>query len=143
MDKYLSKARSHLTQFKTYEICQIPRLENSNVDALAKLAFAYEADLARSIPVEILDSPSILEPDVMKIDSQPPSWMDPIREYLMDRLSEDSLEAKKLRRTAARFFLRDGQLYRCRYSLPLLKCLTPEEGNYVIREIHEVVSDNH
>lgn len=56
MEKYLSKVQAHLVQFQHYDIRQIPRSENSNANALAKLASAYETDLARSIRVKILDA---------------------------------------------------------------------------------------
>ncbi|XP_022152233.1 uncharacterized protein LOC111020002 [Momordica charantia] len=137
MEKYLSKVRSHLTQFETYEVSQVPRSENSNADALAKLASAYETDLARSVPVEILDNPSILDPEVMEIDTPSPSWMDPIVMFIKGISPQDSNEQKKMARKAARFILRDGALYRRGFSLPLLNCVTPVEGLYILREIHE------
>ncbi|XP_022150037.1 uncharacterized protein LOC111018309 [Momordica charantia] len=105
IEKYLIKVRSHLAQFKTYEVNQVPRSENSNADALAKLASAYEIDLARSVPVEILDNPSILESDVMEVDTLAPSWMDPIAEFIKGNPSLDSKEQKKMARKAARFVL--------------------------------------
>ncbi|KAL0288882.1 UNVERIFIED_CONTAM: hypothetical protein Scaly_2717600 [Sesamum calycinum] len=37
----------------------------------------------------------------------------------------------------------DGELYKRGFSQPFLKCLTPEEGNYVLREIHEGMCENH
>ncbi|KAL0398238.1 UNVERIFIED_CONTAM: hypothetical protein Sradi_2167100 [Sesamum radiatum] len=37
----------------------------------------------------------------------------------------------------------DGQLYKRGFSQPFLKCLTPEEGDYVLREIHEGICGNH
>ncbi|KAL0413080.1 UNVERIFIED_CONTAM: hypothetical protein Sradi_1509700 [Sesamum radiatum] len=37
----------------------------------------------------------------------------------------------------------DGELYKRGFSQPFLKCLTPEEGNYVLREIHEGMCGNH
>ncbi|XP_022158589.1 uncharacterized protein LOC111025045 [Momordica charantia] len=143
MEKYLSKVRSHLAQFETYEVNQVPRSENSNAGALAKLASAYETYLARSVSVEILDNPSILEPDVMEVDTPAPSWMDPIVEFIKGNLPQDSKEQKKMARKAARFILRDRALYRRGFSLPLLKCVTPEEGLYILREIHEGVCGNH
>ncbi|XP_022149378.1 uncharacterized protein LOC111017809 [Momordica charantia] len=143
MEKYLTKVRSHLAQLKTYEVNQVPRSENSNADALAKLASAYETDLARSVPVEILDNPSILEPDLMEVDTPTPSWMDLIVEFIKGNLPQDPKEHKKMARKVAQFILRDGALYRQGFSLPLLKCVTPEDGNYIIREIHEGVCGNH
>ncbi|XP_022150862.1 uncharacterized protein LOC111018909 [Momordica charantia] len=143
MEKYLSKVRSHLAQFGTYEVSQVPRSENSNADVLAKLASAYETDLARSVPVGILDTPSILEPDVMKVDTSSPTWMDPIVEFIKGNPPQESNEQKKMTRRAARFTHREGMLYRRGFSLPLLKCVTPEEGHYILREIHEGVYGNH
>ncbi|KAL2237688.1 UNVERIFIED_CONTAM: hypothetical protein Sindi_0960500 [Sesamum indicum] len=37
----------------------------------------------------------------------------------------------------------DGDLYKRGFSLALLKCLTSEERNYVLREIHEGICGNH
>ncbi|XP_022158860.1 uncharacterized protein LOC111025322 [Momordica charantia] len=143
MEKYLSKVRSYLIQFRTYEVSQVPRAENSNANALAKLALAYETDLARSVPVEILDGPSILEPDLMEVDTPEPSWMDPIVDFIKGNSPPDPKEHKKMARKAARFVIQDGALYRRSFSLPLLKCVTLEEGLYVLREIHEGVCGNH
>jgi len=36
-----------------------------------------------------------------------------------------------------------GVLYRKGYTLPLLKCLSAAEANYVLREIYEGVCENH
>ncbi|KAL0309597.1 UNVERIFIED_CONTAM: hypothetical protein Sradi_5902000 [Sesamum radiatum] len=52
-------------------------------------------------------------------------------------------EMRALRVKATRFVLLDGELYKRGFSQPLLKCLTPEEGNYVLREIHEEIWGNH
>ncbi|XP_022158591.1 uncharacterized protein LOC111025048 [Momordica charantia] len=103
----------------------------------------YETDLARSVPVEILDNPSILEPNLMVVDTPEPSWMDPIMEFIKGNPPQDSKAHKKMVQKVARFILRDGALYRRGFSLPLLKCVTLEDGNYIIREIHEGVCGNH
>nr|KYP35183.1 Retrovirus-related Pol polyprotein from transposon 17.6 [Cajanus cajan] len=36
-----------------------------------------------------------------------------------------------------------GELYRRGFSSPLLKCLDPEQANYVLREIHEGICESH
>ncbi|XP_075633615.1 uncharacterized protein LOC142606101 [Castanea sativa] len=70
--------------------------------------------------------------------------MDPILSYIRDgQLPSDSLEAKKVRVKAARFTVLNGELYKKGFSIPYLKCLTPEEARYVLREIHEGVCGNH
>jgi hypothetical protein len=37
----------------------------------------------------------------------------------------------------------NGTLYKWGFMLPLLKCISKEEGNYVLREIHEGICGNH
>ena len=70
--------------------------------------------------------------------------MTPIVIYLKDgRLLEDKDEAKKLRIRAAKFVLIDEVLYKRGFSKPYLRCLAPNESNYVLREIHEGACGNH
>ena len=84
----------------------VPRVENSRVDALAKLATASLEDLGSRILVEHL-----LEP-LVNIDNEEvspvlfkPSWMDPVWDYLVDgTLPNDSNEVSNLRARSARFF---------------------------------------
>ncbi|KAL5556441.1 hypothetical protein UlMin_038677 [Ulmus minor] len=44
---------------------------------------------------------------------------------------------------AARYTYLAGQLYKRGFSNPLLKCVTANQGLYVMREIHEGVCGNH
>ena len=37
----------------------------------------------------------------------------------------------------------NGTLYKKGFTLPLLKCVSPEEGNYILREIHEGIGESH
>ena len=58
MTAYLLKVRELLATFEKYEICQIPRSQNSYADALARLATAPDAEFLGAIPVEFLAAPS-------------------------------------------------------------------------------------
>jgi hypothetical protein len=49
----------------------------------------------------------------------------------------------QLRIKAGRFTMVNGTLYKRGFTLPLLKCVSPKEGNYILREIHEGVCGNH
>lgn len=70
--------------------------------------------------------------------------MDPILSYIRNgQLPSDPLEAKKVKVRAARFTVMNGEFYKRGFSLPYLKCLTPKEAMYVLREIHEGVHGNH
>ncbi|KAL5546552.1 hypothetical protein UlMin_006239 [Ulmus minor] len=59
IDFYLEKAKEFLGQFDTVTITQIPRNKNTNADALARLATRLEDSLLKTVPLEILDEPSI------------------------------------------------------------------------------------
>ena len=58
--------------------------------------------------------------------------------YLKDgKLLEGKDEARKLRVKVARYVLLDEVLYKRGFSQPYLRCLAPDEANYVLREVHE------
>ncbi|KAI5336625.1 hypothetical protein L3X38_015893 [Prunus dulcis] len=58
-------------------------------------------------------------------------------------LPADPAEARRVRHRSARYLVINGSLYKRGFSLPYLRCLTPEEGHYVLREIHEGICGNH
>ncbi|XP_075640322.1 uncharacterized protein LOC142612077 [Castanea sativa] len=87
--------------------------------------------------------PSIDLPKVQKIEGEE-NWMTPIVVYLKDgRLPEDKDEARKLRIKTAKYVLIDEVLYERGFSQPYLRCLAPDESNYVLKEVHEGACGNH
>ncbi|CAL9011833.1 unnamed protein product, partial [Prunus brigantina] len=143
MTAYLQHTRHLLTTFNAYLISQVPRSENSHADALARLASAIEQGIGRNIHMEILDQPSTRAPLICAIDHSP-TWMDPILQFLQNQtLPADPAEARRVRYRSARYLILNGALYKRGFSLPYLRCLTPEEGNYVLREIHGGICGSH
>ncbi|CAL8162857.1 unnamed protein product [Prunus armeniaca] len=70
--------------------------------------------------------------------------MDPIHTYLTDdTLPADKAEAKAVRRRSIRYLLMQKILYRSGHSLPLLCYVTLQQGDYVLREIHEGACGDH
>ncbi|CAL2232159.1 unnamed protein product [Prunus armeniaca] len=70
--------------------------------------------------------------------------MSPIYAYLTnDTLPLDKYEARKLRYRSARYTVINDVLYKCGYTTPYLKCLTSEQRDYVLREIHSGVCGDH
>ncbi|XP_016648932.1 PREDICTED: uncharacterized protein LOC107880908 [Prunus mume] len=127
---YLAQTCRLLKQFKTYYIRQVPRSENSHADALSRLASAIDDRIGRHVPIEVLAQRSTAEADVNTV-RQDLSWMDPIHAYLTNgTLPTDKAEAKAVRRRSARYLLLQGIVYRRNYSLPLLRCVTPQQGDY-------------
>ena len=70
------------------------------------------------------------------------------RNDLIDYLEHGTLPTKKksvvqLKMKAGRFTVLNGTLYKRGFTLPLLKSVSPKEGNYIFREIHEEICGNH
>ena len=111
---------------------------------MAKLASIKDADLLDAVFVEFLAELSIYpQQGVMEL-TQEPLWMDPIVAYLKTgKQPDDKIEVRILQLKVARYILYDNKLYRRCYPIPLLKCVTPLEVKYIMREIHEGICGNH
>ena len=73
-----------------------------------------------------------------------PEWENEIIEYLeKGALSSDKKSAVQLRTKATRFTMVNGTFYKQGFMLPLLKCISSEEGDYVLREIYKGICGNH
>ncbi|CAA7029198.1 unnamed protein product [Microthlaspi erraticum] len=138
-----------------------PRSENSEADALAALASKTESALRRVIPVETIDEPSIKLPKgtvVMAISQEEEedenltddesaehkSWQDEIRNYLInDAVPEERWAARRLRRKAAYYFLRNNELFRWSANKVILRCCDEAQAKSIMVETHEGASGNH
>ena len=90
-------------------------------------------------------------PDVLQVQNEG-SWMAPTISYLKDGTLPEGKdearklrvwEARKLRIRSARYILLNDILYKRGFSQPYLRCLSPDEANYVLREVHEGACGNH
>ncbi|KAM6580325.1 hypothetical protein CsatA_004099 [Cannabis sativa] len=144
MEKYLEKVWKNLEKFDYFKIEQIPREQNSNVDALAKLASQNELDELNLVPVEMLNELSKCEKEEVEIIDSSPTWMTPIVNYLLNgQLPIEKNEAQKLLYFVPRYTIVEGKLYQRGYSMPLLQCVLPTEANKIIKEIHEGFCGDH
>ncbi|XP_008229063.1 PREDICTED: uncharacterized protein LOC103328449 [Prunus mume] len=140
---YLQHTHHLLATFDAHLISQVPRSENSHADALARLAWALEQGIGRNIHIEFLDQRSTQAPLIYTIDHSP-TWMDPIIQFLQNQTLPAGLaEARRVGYRSAPYLIINDCLYKPGFSLPYLRCLTPEEGNYVLWEIYEGICDNH
>ena len=145
MVAYLAKVKMELSAFWRGLLEQIPREQNAIADALAKLAISGETEDLGLVPVEFLEKPSI-EVDgteVEMIDARP-SWITPILEYLVEgKLPEGHNGARRVLYQAPRYTIVDGVLYRRGHSLPLLRCVLPDEAKAILQEVHEGFCGDH
>ena len=72
------------------------------------------------------------------------TWMIPIITYLEQGvLPPDRNEGKKMMRRASRYLVMEGILYRRGYSMPLLRCVTPNQSKNLLAEVHEGLCSDH
>ena len=96
---YLKKVSELLKKFVRVQVRHVLRVENSQADALAKLATTSPEDLDRQIPVEHLPEPSInINSEEIFPVMTALCWMDPIWDHLLNgTLPSDPKEESKLR----------------------------------------------
>ncbi|XP_071916206.1 uncharacterized protein [Coffea arabica] len=143
MHRYLSKVHQLITHFESFEIQRIPRSQNKRADALSRLASTSFSDLNKSVLVEVLAEPGYLEEVVCPVYPDD-TWMGPLIRFLgQGELPEDRAESRKLQRKAGQYALRKNFLYKMSSLGPWLRCITPEEGERILQDIHEGLCGAH
>ncbi|XP_042437031.1 uncharacterized protein LOC122022992 [Zingiber officinale] len=123
--------------FREVLIQKIPRAENQVADELAKLA-SLISPIAIQQPIKQVSL--VAHIDWMEGLTFPNDWRMTITEaHRLDggATPSDRLEAHLLRRRAGRFVLIGDQLYKRAFSRPLLKCVGPEDVDYILQEVHQ------
>ena len=81
--------------------------------------------------------PSSADHLVLALTHQETGWIEEIKEYLKGRyLPEEDAEAERISRRAKSYCLYGEDQYRKRPNGVALKCVPPEEGRQLIRDIH-------
>ena len=80
---------------------------------------------------------------MQEVDSEC-NWTTPWISYLKTGvLPDEKGAARKLKVQASWFVLMKDVLYKKGFSRPYLRCLGQEEADYVMREVHEGICENH
>ena len=134
--------RTHL-EVDLIQHSAFPCSENQQSDVLARMASSTEGLTPRSIIWEVLNQPSIYSLQVHTIN-RTDIWMEELIRYLKDRLLPlDEKKADTHKRKAGWFIWHKCNLHKKSYIHPLLKCVTPFDRNYILREIHEGACSSH
>ncbi|XP_016199394.1 uncharacterized protein LOC107640385 [Arachis ipaensis] len=142
LQKYLEKVRGLSEDFKEVVVQHVPKERNTRADLLSKLASTKPGTGNRSLIQGLVNKTTVAlcvaQADVV------PSWMDPITDFLENgKLPDDHKVAKALRRKEAKYVIIQGQLFKRGLNQPLLKCLRPDQTDYVLREVHEGCCGHH
>ncbi|XP_057734574.1 uncharacterized protein LOC130950023 [Arachis stenosperma] len=140
LQKCLEKVRELSNQFEEITIQHLPRERNTRVNLLSKLASTKPGVSNRSLIQGMLKEPAV----ALHLTKIGLSWLDPIVDFLeSSKLPDDEKAAKALRRKATKYATIQGQLFKKGLSQPLLKCLHPEQMDYVLRKVHEKCCGHH
>ena len=138
MMKYASLVKQKLNAFSAWKLEHVPWGCNERADDLASVAASLPITETSFLPIYYQTDSSILHAQVNQVKEVPPSWIDPIRLYIATgELPNDKDKAHKVLVQSARFSMIDRQLYKQSLGRPYLMCLTPEQGQYVLAELHE------
>ena len=112
-------------------------------DEVSKLASSEEGESSTDLAIEVQKHPNIEEIATFTIQSID-SWMTPIISYLQNgHLPQNTEEAKKIKKRAARFMILNNALYKRGFSMPYLKCVDEEEARYILEEVHGGICSDH
>ncbi|XP_027183804.1 uncharacterized protein LOC113782091 [Coffea eugenioides] len=141
--RYVAKVHELRAQFKLFTLKQVPRSQNKRADALSKLASTSVGTLNKKVLVEVVRNRAYDQVDAAVIQVVS-SWMDPLVRYLANgELPSSRVEARRILLKSRGYELSNGVLYKKSYLRPWLRCVTPEEGDYILRELHEGICGNH
>jgi ribonuclease HI len=139
LEKYLAAVRRLEASFKGFSVKNIPRGENEHEDLLAKSA-AQGLPLASEVFFETIKAPSIelMERAMLTISPvHSEDWRTEIISFLQGNcLSDDEAYNKRMEARTRPYVIIEGELYKHGVCSPLLKCLSRNEGQELMKEIH-------
>ncbi|XP_057719198.1 uncharacterized protein LOC130933587 [Arachis stenosperma] len=140
LQKYLEKVKNLSQKFEEVTVHHVPRERNTRADLLSKLTSTKPGEGNRSLIQGMTREPAV----TLHVSRMGSSWLDPITSFLENgKLPGDEKDAAKLRREAAKYAVIQGQLFKKGLNQPLLKCLHPDQTDYVLREVHEGCCGHH
>ena len=113
-------------------------------DHLAKAASAEFIIVSEQVLSFVQISSLIDDEAIMQEINSEENWTTPLIVYLRSGILPDGKNvARKLKVQALRYVLIRDVLYKRGFSRPYLRCLSHDEADYVMREVHEGICGNH
>ncbi|XP_057793083.1 uncharacterized protein LOC131009689 [Salvia miltiorrhiza] len=132
MRAYHRKISEMKDKFMEFKIEQISREENTKADLLARMASAVEQTWSDEI-ILLCDTREMGTSQVFSVEIRD-DWRAPIIHFLKtgERLNKESNQRARYEN----YYLLNDQLYKRSFTQPLLKCLSLEEANFALNEVH-------
>ncbi|XP_017428868.1 uncharacterized protein LOC108336936 [Vigna angularis] len=129
------------SDFIDVNIVHVPREQNSRADLLSKLTHSKEKTQLSSVIKMMLDKP-VVEAFATDVLTPKADWRQNVRELMMRQEQGEKVSTADSK-CIARFLCVGEDVYRRGYTTPLLKCLSTEEADYVLRELHNGICGFH
>ena len=143
MKKYLEEMKNQIGSLEV-KFVQIPREENECADRLAKAASAEFMIISEQVLSFVQVSSLIDDGAYMQEINSEKNWTMPLIAYLRSGILPDVKDvARKLKIQASRFVLIRDVLYKRGFSRLYLRCLSHDEADYMMREVHDGICGNH
>ena len=137
--QYYHKVVEAMKEFEEITIHHIPRAENTKADRLSKLAEGKEKGQLKTLIRQTLMRPSAGE---CAAADRAASWTEEVQQ-LLKRCEAGEEVSPTERRHALRFVVIGEDLYKRGFTAPLLKCLSEDEAEYVMNEVHNGICGMH
>nr|GEU53131.1 reverse transcriptase domain-containing protein [Tanacetum cinerariifolium] len=129
------------TEFKTFDIQNIPRNLKQKADILSKLATHAFDHLTKKVLIEVLAKQSTDQKEIWETvkeeEEEEDNWMTHIIRCLAEGVwPKDRDKRRALRMKINEYVFEEGVIFKNGYLVPMLRCVGPLQANYVIREIH-------
>ena len=143
MKKYLEEVKSRISSLEV-KFVQIPREENECANRLAKAASVEFMNASEQVLSFVQTSSLIDDEAQMQEITVEENWTTPLIAYLRSGILPDGKDAaRKLKVQVSRFVQIRDVLYKRGFSRPYPRCLSHDEADYVMREVHEGICGNH
>ena len=134
--------------FSGYQVDHVDRRKNEAADALSRLG-PHREPVPPNVFLDELWTPSVKiveeaaytdDPDseLVVVTRVIPEWTEPYLVYLMKgELPQQEVLARQIERRAKAYSVINGELYKRSGTGVFQRCVSPEEGWQILREIHE------
>ncbi|XP_014499228.1 uncharacterized protein LOC106760287 [Vigna radiata var. radiata] len=139
--KYFHRAKQLVAHFDSIEVSHIPISENQRADRLSKLSTSKEKGQLSSLVRQIIFKPAV---ECLQVYStaERDDWRREIVRLIQQQEAGTILRTEESKQVA-RYVMVGEELYRRGYVTPMLKCLSKDESEYVMQELHERICGRH
>jgi ribonuclease HI len=126
----------------TFDGCEVSHVSRNSNEEIVERSIKSDKTSPTKVGSRASVNKNASEPEeVMMIEE---AWIQPYLAYMMNKkLPEDAVEAKRITRRSKAFVVLQGKLYKRSITGVLQRCVTPQEGQVILQDIHTGVCGHH